>query len=99
MNFQGSRTFFQNSFKNMNKSCFNNKFSFNMFKTKLNSFKFHTLAGNSIYMMNVNILNSSKNMKTNLLLSTNSSGSIINQGGLVSVDEASMNLCENGILY
>jgi hypothetical protein len=97
MNFQGSRSFLKNGFKNMNKSFFNNKYSFKMLNTNLNSKKFHTLFSNNLMMNNIFLLNACKNLKTNLF-SSSDCGFMINQDASAIKPEDPQNLAfiENG---
>lgn len=69
MNFQGSRSFMKNTFRNMNKGFFNNKFSFRMCNTKLNSNFFYSLINNKFHIMNINFINSCTTLKSNVVVS------------------------------
>lgn len=63
MNFSYSKSFRNNFFR---KNIFNNKNSFNIFKSSVNTFRFTTMFNNKFYLTNINFLNACKNMQSNL---------------------------------
>ena len=97
MNFQGSRSYMKNSFKNMNKSFFNNKYSFKMCNTKINSNFFYSLVNNRFHMININLLKNSSSLISNLKVSKSSLFLTNESTNLTTDHKELLQILQNGI--